>query len=134
MFARSAVARLGVFMRSVGVGVASCPVITAGQSDAFAAKGGAVEAAEGTISPNTLEPKRLQALVQFRIEGTMTTMGLVRTKVKLALWRAALASSPARGSVQTPIMRAVPVVSGVGAEVRIDTHLPDTTAARDLRP
>ena len=41
-------------------------------------------------------------------------------------------SSPARGSVQPPIMRAVPVVSGDGAEVRIDAPLPDTTAGRDL--
>ena len=42
------------------------------------------------------------------------------------------ASSPARGSVQAPIMRAVPVVSGDGAEVRIEAPLPDTAAARDL--
>lgn len=42
------------------------------------------------------------------------------------------ASSPARGSVQAPIMRAVPFVSGDGAEVRIDAPLPDTQAARDL--
>ena len=40
------------------------------------------------------------------------------------------ASSPARGSVQPPILRAVPVVDG--AEVRIDAPLPNTTAARDL--
>ncbi len=42
------------------------------------------------------------------------------------------ASSPARGSVQPPIMRAVPFVSDDGREVRIDAALPDTTAARDL--
>ena len=42
------------------------------------------------------------------------------------------ASSPARGSVQAPLMRAVPVVSDDGQEVRIETPLPDTTAARDL--
>ena len=42
------------------------------------------------------------------------------------------ASSPARGSVQPPILRAVPTVSADGAEVRIDAPLPDTTAARDL--
>ena len=42
------------------------------------------------------------------------------------------ASSPARGSVQPPIMRAVPVLSDDGAEVRIDVALPDTQAARDL--
>ena len=40
------------------------------------------------------------------------------------------ASSPARGSVQPPIMRAIPIVSG--DEVRIDQALPDTAAARDL--
>ena len=42
------------------------------------------------------------------------------------------ASAPARGSVQRPIMRAVPFVSDDGAEVRIDAPLPDTQAARDL--
>lgn len=42
------------------------------------------------------------------------------------------ASSPRRGSVQPPIMRAKPVLSDDGAEVRIDAPLPDTTAARDL--
>ena len=42
------------------------------------------------------------------------------------------ASSPVRGSVQPPIMRAVPVVSEDGGEVRIDAPLPDTQAARDL--
>ena len=42
------------------------------------------------------------------------------------------ASSPARGSVQPPIMRAVPILSDDGAEVRIDAPLPDTAAARDL--
>ena len=42
------------------------------------------------------------------------------------------ASSPARGSVQPPLMRAVPVLSDDGAEVRIDAALPDTQAARDL--
>ena len=42
------------------------------------------------------------------------------------------ASSPARGSVQAPIMRAVPVVSADDTEVRIDAPLPDTSAGRDL--
>ena len=42
------------------------------------------------------------------------------------------ASSPARGSVQPPIMRVIPFVSDDGAEVRIDAPLPDTAAARDL--
>ena len=42
------------------------------------------------------------------------------------------ASSPARGSVQAPIMRAVPVLSDDGTEVRIDAALPNTTAGRDL--
>ena len=40
------------------------------------------------------------------------------------------ASSPARGSTQPPIMRAVPVVEG--DEVRIDCALPDTQRGRDL--
>ena len=76
VFARSAVARLGVFMPSVGVGVASYPVLTTGQSAAFVAKDGAKEAAAGAITPNALAGVRLQARVQFRIEDTMTTMGL----------------------------------------------------------
>ena len=42
------------------------------------------------------------------------------------------ASSPARGSVQPPLLRTIPVVSDDGAEVRIDAPLPDTQAARDL--
>jgi len=41
-------------------------------------------------------------------------------------------SSPARGSLSPPIMRAVPYLSDDGAEVRIDAALPDTQAARDL--
>ena len=40
------------------------------------------------------------------------------------------ASSPARGSVQAPLLRTVPIVDG--DEIRIDADLPDTTAARDL--
>ena len=42
------------------------------------------------------------------------------------------ASSHVRGNVQPPIMRAVPILSEDGTEVRIDSALPDTTAARDL--
>ena len=42
------------------------------------------------------------------------------------------ASAPVKGSVQPPIMRAVPILSEDGTEVRIDAPLPDTTAARDL--
>ncbi len=42
------------------------------------------------------------------------------------------ASSPARGNVQPPIMRAVPVLSEDGSEVMIDAPLPDTSTARDL--
>ena len=42
------------------------------------------------------------------------------------------ASSPARGSVQPPLMRIRPIVSDDGGEVRIDGPLPDTQAARDL--
>ena len=76
VFARAAVRRLGVAMPVVPVGVASYPVITAGQSPAFVAKDGAKEAAAGAITANTLEPKRLQARVQFRIEDAMVTAGL----------------------------------------------------------
>ena len=76
VFARSAVRRLGVALPSVGVGQASYPVITAGQAGAFVAADGAVEAAAGVITPNALAPVRLQARLQFRIEDSMTTMGL----------------------------------------------------------
>ena len=76
VFARSAVRRLGVLMPSVAVGVASYPVIASGQPGAFVAADGAVEAAAGVITPNTLAPVRLQARLQFRIEDAMVTAGL----------------------------------------------------------
>ena len=76
VFARSAIARLGVMMPSVGVGQASYPVITTGQTAAFLAADGEKDAAAGVIGPNVLLPKRLQARVQFRLEDEMTTMGL----------------------------------------------------------
>lgn len=88
VFARSAVRRLGVAMPSVGVGIASYPVITAGQSAAFLQKDGAKEAEAGTIAPNALGPIRLQARLQFRIEDSMITMGLenaLREDATLAL-------------------------------------------------
>ena len=76
VFARTATARLGVQMPSVGTGQASYPVLSSGQAGAFAAADGAVEAAAGVITPNALSPVRLQARTQFRIEDAMTTMGL----------------------------------------------------------
>ena len=76
VFARGAVARLGVAMPSVGVGQASYPLIGTGQSAEFKAKDGAKEATEGAITPNALGPVRLQSRVQFRVEDAMTTMGL----------------------------------------------------------
>ena len=76
VFARTAVARLGVAMPSVGVGEASYPLIGTGQDASFVASDGAVEAAAGVVTPNVLGPIRLQSRVQFRIEDSMTTMGL----------------------------------------------------------
>ena len=76
VFARAAVARLGVYMPSVGVGVASYPLITTGQTAEFVEKDAEKDAAAGVIGPNTLEPKRLQARVQFRLEDELTTDGL----------------------------------------------------------
>ena len=76
VFARAAVARLGVAMPSVGVGQASYPVISTGQTAAFVAADGNKDAAEGAITPNVLSGVRLQARVQFRIEDAMTTAGL----------------------------------------------------------
>ena len=76
VFARSAIGRLGVFMPSVGVGQASYPVLTTGQTAAFVDDDAEKDAAAGEITPNVLLPKRLQARVQFRIEDEMTTAGL----------------------------------------------------------
>ena len=76
VFARTALARLGVAMPSVGVGQASYPLISTGQTAAFVAPDGTKEAAAGVIAPNVLGPVRLQARAQFRVEDTMTTMGL----------------------------------------------------------
>ncbi|MCY4028367.1 MAG: phage major capsid protein [Acidobacteria bacterium] len=76
VFARAAVGRLGVAMPSVPVGTASYPVIGTGQTAQFVAKDGAKDAAAGSITPNVLEPVRLQARVQFRIEDAMITRGL----------------------------------------------------------
>ena len=88
VFARAAVARLGVMMPSVGVGQASYPLIGTGQSAAFVAKDAAKEATAGAITANTLGAVRVQARVQFRIEDAMTTMGLesgLREDIVLAL-------------------------------------------------
>ena len=76
VFARGAVARLGVAMPSVGVGQASYPIIGIGQSAEFKAKDAEKDAAAGEIEPNALSPVRLQARAQFRVEDAMTTMGL----------------------------------------------------------
>ena len=76
VFARGAVARLGVSMPSVAVGTASYPLIGTGQSAEFKAKDAEKDAAAGEIEPNALGPVRLQARVQFRVEDAMTTMGL----------------------------------------------------------
>ena len=76
VFARGAVARLGVSMPSVAVGQASYPIIGIGQSAEFKAKDAEKDAAAGEIEPNALGPVRLQARVQFRVEDAMTTMGL----------------------------------------------------------
>ena len=76
VFARAAVARLGVYMPSVGVGVASYPLINAGQTAAFVDKGAEKDATAGAIGSNLLEPKRLQARVQFQLEDELTTAGL----------------------------------------------------------
>ena len=74
VFARTALARLGVAMPSVGVGQASYPLISIGQDAAFVAKDGLKEAEAGAITPNLLGPVRLQARVQFRIEDSFDDM------------------------------------------------------------
>ena len=76
VFARGAVARLGVAMPSVAVGTASYPIVGTGQSAEFKAKDAEKDAEAGAITPNALGPVRLQARVQFRVEDAMTTMGL----------------------------------------------------------
>ena len=47
-------------------GVASYPVITTGQTVHYAAKDGTKEAAAGTITPNALNPTRVQARFQIQ--------------------------------------------------------------------
>ena len=76
VFARGAVARLGVFMPSVATGEASYPIINTGQTAAFVDADEEKDAAAGAIGANILLPKRLQARVQFRVEDEMTTAGL----------------------------------------------------------
>lgn len=76
VFARSALARLGVAMPSVPVGVASYPVITTGQTAAYVAAEATKDAAAGTITSNALNPVRAQARFQIRVEDTMITPGI----------------------------------------------------------
>ncbi len=76
VFAMSGVSRLGVSMPMVGVGTASFPVVTSGQTPEFVAAGAAKEAAGGTIAGNVLQPQRLQARFTFRVEDTFLTAGL----------------------------------------------------------
>ena len=76
VFARAAVARLGVMMPSVGVGEASYPVIGTGAAASFKAADAVTDSTAGAITPNVLLPKRLAARVQFRTEDEMTTAGL----------------------------------------------------------
>ena len=76
VFAMTSTARLGVSMPTVGVGAASYPIVSSGQSPEFVQPGAAKEADAGTIGSNVLTPQRLQARFRFRIEDTALLMGL----------------------------------------------------------
>lgn len=78
-----------------------------------------------------------------RLVGTLMRYGDVGEKGREVFARGALqwpangirideqhASSPARGSTQPPLLRAIPLVDG--DEVRIDCALPDTMRGRDV--
>ena len=76
VFARSAlVSTLGVDMPAAGVGDELFQVITAGQAGEFAPASGTVDAAAGTITPKSLEPKRLTAAYVVRQEDTHRIRG-----------------------------------------------------------
>ena len=76
VFARSSLARLQVSMPSVPIGTQSYPVMGTGQTPAFVARGSAKDAVAGTITPNTVKPKRLQARFQFEMESAVEVVGL----------------------------------------------------------
>lgn len=73
VFARSATQFLGVAMPSVGVGVHSYPVLTAGVAPEFKAKDAVVESTAATLSTTKAEPSRLTAKYSWRIEDTAVT-------------------------------------------------------------
>ena len=77
VFARSATMTLGVTMPMVPTGDQNYPVITAGNTASILAKDGSIgDAAAGTISANTLSPKRIQSEYIFRREDAARLMGL----------------------------------------------------------
>ena len=68
LFDQTAAQRLGVSFRSVGPGVASVPVTTAGASAGQLDKSGAVSAAGWTIGVSEMKPKRNAVSAIFSIE------------------------------------------------------------------
>ena len=76
VFARSASMYLRVDMPSVGVGESSYPVFATGTTAAQAAKGGEVDAAAATFTPNVLKPKRLSAAYLWGVEDEAELRGL----------------------------------------------------------
>ena len=77
VFARSATMTLGVGMPMVSTGDQNYPVISAGNSASILSKDGSIgDAGAGTISANTLSPKRIQAEYIFRREDAARLMGL----------------------------------------------------------
>ena len=68
LFDQTAAQRLGVSFRSVGPGVASVPVTTAGASAVQLDKSGAVSAAAWTIGITEMKPKRNSVSAIFSIE------------------------------------------------------------------
>ena len=76
LFAGTAAERIGVTMESVGAGVASYPVTTAGASAAQRAKSEAAADAAWTIGVSELKPTRNAVRLVFNLEDTARIPGL----------------------------------------------------------
>ena len=76
VFAESAAVHAGVSMRSVGPGIASYPVTTAGAAAAQRGKSESTTAASWTLSVSELKPKRNSVRAVFNIEDAARLSGL----------------------------------------------------------
>ena len=88
LFAMAAATRLGVTMRSVGAGVASLPVTTAGATGSQQDRSEATSAAAFAIGVTEMKPKRGSVRAIFSIEDQARLPGLedaVRRDLRMAL-------------------------------------------------